>query len=106
MRKKIPCLLLIIFFSGCTTWFHHPATMQLDVPEGPPEFKAGWYDGCRSALSIRSFANSMVYNVTFGNGIYQGDSRYQLGWSLAMSVCNTRAGNFKSQHFMKHSPLQ
>ena len=106
MHKKISCLLLIIFFSGCTTWLHHPATMQLDVPDGPPAFKAGWYDGCRSGLSAKRFANNMVYDVTFGNGIYQGDPKYQLGWSLAMTTCVARAGNFTAQHFMKHSPLQ
>ncbi len=45
---------IILLLTGSCTWFYQPATLSLDVPDGPPEYKAGWYDGCRSRLSIKN----------------------------------------------------
>ena len=89
---------------GCTP-FHHPWIMDLDVPDGPREFKAGWWDGCRSALSVKKTANSMPYNVTFGNGIWQHDSVYQSAWATAFTSCTARAGNFAYMHPFMYAPL-
>jgi len=91
--------------SSCT-WFYHPATLELDVPDGPPEYKAGWYDGCRSGLSTKKhFANSFIYDETFGSGIYQHDPVYQSAWISGFLVCNTTAGHFVTYHPFQFAPF-
>jgi hypothetical protein len=90
--------------------FFQPITMDLKVPDGPPEFKAGWHNGCKSALGMRTFANSYVYqnkgSAEFGNGVYQHDQTYNSAWSNAFFVCATYAGTFVSYHSLKFAPLQ
>jgi hypothetical protein len=90
--------------------FFQPITMDLKVPDGPPEFKAGWHNGCKSALGMRNFANSYVYqnkgSAEFGNGVYQHDQTYNSAWSNAFFVCSTYSGTFVSYHSLKFAPLQ
>jgi hypothetical protein len=90
--------------------FFQPITMDLKVPDGPPEFKAGWHNGCKSALGMRNFANSYVYqnkgSAEFGNGVYQHDQTYNSAWSNAFFVCATYSGTFVSYHSLKFAPLQ
>ena len=90
--------------------FFQPITMDLKVPDGPPEFKAGWHNGCKSALGMRTFANSYVYqnkgSAEFGNGVYQHDQTYNSAWSNAFFVCATYAGTFVSNNSLKFGPLQ
>lgn len=91
--------------------FYQPITMALDVPDGPPEYKAGWHGGCKSALGTRLFANSFVYQKNKGgadlsNGIYQHDPAFQMGWSHGWFACNLHAGTFVSFNSMRHAPLQ
>jgi hypothetical protein len=90
--------------------FFQPITMDLKVPDGPPEFKAGWHNGCKSALGMRNFANSYVYqnkgSAEFGNGVYQHDQTYNSAWSNAFFVCATYAGTFVTYNSLKFGPLQ
>ncbi len=90
--------------------FFQPITMDLKVPDGPPEFKAGWHNGCKSALGMRTFANSYVYQhnrtADFGNGVYQHDQTYNSAWSNAFFVCATYAGTFVNYNSLKFAPLQ
>jgi len=90
--------------------FFQPLTMDMKVPDGPPEFKAGWHDGCKSALGMRNFANAYVYqsnrSAEFGSGVYQHDQTYNSAWSNAFFVCATYAGTFVDYHSMKFAPLQ
>ena len=90
--------------------FFQPITMDLKVPDGPPEFKAGWHNGCKSALGMRTFANSYVYqnkgSAEYGNGVYQHDQTYNSAWSNAFFVCATYAGTFVSYNSLKFAPLQ
>ena len=89
-------LVFIILFSltSCLHLYSTPS-LDLDVPKGPPAFRAGWYDGCRSALSTRRSTLNFVYNPTFGNGIYQDNSDYQNGWGIAFNICATASGTYQ-----------
>lgn len=109
--------LFIIFFimlSSCRMpnnfGFFQPVTMDLRVPDGPPEFKAGWHDGCKSGLGARSFLNSYIYQDKrageFGSGVYQHDSIYNTAWTSAFYVCVTYSANFVNYHAMQYAPLQ
>jgi hypothetical protein len=89
--------------------FYQPITMDLKVPDGPPEFKAGWHAGCKSALASRSFQNSFVYQdeygANYGSGVYQHDPAFQLGWRTAFFACVTHVGYFVGFNSMQHAPL-
>ena len=105
---------LILFCSACrmpdNSGFYNPITMELGVPDGPPEYKAGWYAGCKSALSVKIFANASVYQdnkgPTFGSGIHNHDPMYQAGWGQAYFACVTTLGEFTARPAMLHSPLE
>lgn len=89
--------------------FYQPITMDLKVPDGPPEFKAGWHAGCKSALAYRGFQNSLVYQndkgADYGSGVYQHDPAFQTGWRTAFSACVTHATYFTTFNSMQNAPL-
>ena len=78
------------------------------VPDGPPEFKAAWYAGCKSGLGAsKSFANAFVYdNLDFGSGVYQHDPVYQSVWGAAYFNCVTHMNQFTYYHSFDRGPLQ
>ncbi len=93
--------------------FYQPITMNLDVPEGPPEYKAGWYAGCNSAIATKGlsgFANGYTVetgsNPDLGNGIYQHDPVYQTAWGQAWFACRFYIQDFVDMHTMQYGPLQ
>ncbi|MFZ9469839.1 MAG: hypothetical protein ACO26G_02155 [Rickettsiales bacterium] len=112
MLKKIFILTFLLLFS-CRMpdnfGFYQPITMDLRVPDGPPEFKAGWHAGCKSALANRNFQNSFVYQdkygPNYGQGTFQHDSAFQTGWRVAFFACVTHAGMFTAFNSMQHMPL-
>ena len=93
------------------TGFNQPITLDVRVPEGPPEYKAGWHGGCRSAMGTRSFANSFIYEdkkggASLSNGIYQHDPVFQSGWAEGWFSCNLHIGTFVNYTSMRHGPLE
>jgi hypothetical protein len=97
-------LSLIFALAGCSG-FYKPVTMDLQVPDGPPEFQAGWHDGCSTGLAISGFQNARFVPITAGNGIYQHDPIYQMAHSKALSTCTAQPGFFIS-HQMFAFPLE
>lgn len=91
--------------------FHQPITMTLVVPDGPPEFKAGWHSGCSTGLSNKTFSNAFVYGSSAGpdysNGVYQHDRLFQTGWSQGWFACVLHADQFvaPTHRAFAHSPL-
>lgn len=120
MFKKFYTLIFIfLIIDSCRMpdnfGFYQPITMKMDVPDGPPEFKSGWYNGCRSGLSTKQFSNSVIYDQSFKNdftgpqygyGNYQHDPIFQAAWSQGFFVCTTYSGTFTSNNTMKFAPLQ
>ena len=87
--------------------FWQPITLTLEAPDGPPEYKAGWHAGCKSALAYGAFANAKAYgNVDFGTGVYQHDPMYQTGWGQAWFACVTHIGDFVEFHSFMKGPLE
>ncbi len=97
-------LLLLLIVCNCGG-FYKPATMNLRIPDGPPEFQAGWHDGCNSALATSGFQNARFTSINMGSGIYQHDPVYQLAYGKALFSCASQAGNFRS-HPMFSAPLE
>lgn len=78
--------------------------MPVEVPDGPPEFKAGWYDGCRTGLATKKNPNSSIYEASFGSGIYQHDKVYQGAWSSAFYTCYVTGNRATSSNIFSNSP--
>lgn len=89
--------------------FYQPMTMNLNVPDGPPEFKAGWHAGCKSAASNQAFANGFVYQgkggPDYGSGVYQHDPYFGIGWRAGFYSCITHVTTFVNFHSMQYAPL-
>jgi hypothetical protein len=44
------------FGSTVGNFFFKPASLDIDPPEGPPEYQQGWLDGCESGMAAYSDA--------------------------------------------------
>jgi len=111
--SKISVMILFLSLYSCrgvdNMGFYQPITMDMKVPDGPPEFKAGWHAGCKSALANRGFQNSFVYQEDqgpdYGSGVYQHDPYFQTGWRVAFNACVAYIGGFVGMPSMQHAPL-
>lgn len=109
--KNLSILLTVLYCASCrlpdNLGFYQPVTLRMTVPDGPPEFKAGWYAGCKTALGMgKNFANAWVYGgADFGSGVYQHDPVYQSAWSTSYFNCVTHAMGFTDYHSMWKAPL-
>lgn len=117
MNKFLANLLLIVFAVAASSCrmptnfgFYQPITLDLTTPDGPPEYKAGWYAGCRTALGVKGFANAWVYQTSkgpdMGSGVYQHDPAYQTGWGQGWFACVLHTGDFVEFNSMRDGPLQ
>ncbi len=112
-NKILNIVAIILLLTSCrgvdNMGFYQPITMDLKVPDGPPEFKAGWHAGCKSALANRGFQNSFVYQEKqgpdYGSGVYQHDPYFQTGWRTAFFACVTYIGGFVGMPSMQNAPL-
>ena len=107
---------LLLLLSACRqdgNWgFFQPPGLNIYVPEGPPEFKAGWYAGCRSALSQNTFYNASIFykekgGANFGSGIYQNHPVYQSAWSIGYNNCQIYVATFQQNRYIgDRNPLR
>ncbi len=109
MRKILPILFLFFCFACRSNGFYQPYTSSTELPEGPPEYKAGWRAGCRTAYSADargSFTGGFVYpNVDFGDGTYIGNSIFTSGWLDSFFTCHESMGMFMNGGVFR-APLQ
>ena len=115
MKNKIFIILGFLLISACrlpdNAGFYQPITARVTVPDGPPEYKAGWHAGCRSGFAAKIFANSWVYEreagtADFGSGVYQHDKAFQVGYGQGIWACYGNMLTFTYHHSMKDAPLQ
>lgn len=102
---RLILLILTISITGCSA-FYNPAFMPMEVPDGPPEFKAGWYDGCRTGLATKKNSAASVYKVTFGSGAYQHDTVYQDAWGSAFYTCYVLGGRGVANNMFTDHPAK
>lgn len=112
-NKIFQFIVIILLLNSCrgvdNFGFYQPVTMDLKVPDGPPEFKAGWHAGCRSALANRGFQNSFVFQEEngpdYGSGVYQHDPYFHNGWRTAFFSCVAYISTFVGFNSMQYGPL-
>jgi len=93
MKKIIFGLIIINLISSCNLLFK-PLTLPTKVPDGPPEYQAGWHDGCSSALAAGGYVSGKFHKFGMGNGIYQHDPSYQNAWGSGWFACVTATGGY------------
>jgi hypothetical protein len=98
-------ILIVCSLSGCA-YLTRPVTLEVDVPEGPPEFRAGWHDGCSSALTAGGFLAGRFNKMSMGTGIYQHSSIYQTAWGSGWFACVTASGGYTGMPSHGSAPLQ
>lgn len=114
MRNIFTILSLLLLLCGCYvpdhSGFYNPSLLSMTVPDGPPEYKAGWYAGCKTGSSLKTFNNNWVFQKPngpdFGSGVYVHDPLFQTGWGQGYNVCANYIGEFVGRPAMQHSPLQ
>lgn len=102
-------ILLLFWLAACAVpGFYEPITLDLEVPDGPPAFQAGWRGGCRTGLAIgaRAFTNGFVYDPDFGTGAYQHDPDFLLGWGNGWFSCVIHANMVTAYYPMRKGPLE
>jgi hypothetical protein len=91
--KKIAILSLLILLSGCTQMYSkfnigRPSEINLeDPPEGPPEYKQGFKDGCESGYSgYANHFNKLFYTWKQDPKLTTNNVYYQI-WKDAYAYC-------------------
>ncbi len=117
LMGKICLTAALLILSSCRMptnfGFYQPITMDMNVPDGPPEFKEGWRDGCRSGLANGNFLNSDVYltkegasfSSIYSDSNHSDNAKYRSAWGNAYWVCMTYGSTFVSSNSMQFSPL-
>jgi hypothetical protein len=57
MKKILLSFVICLMLSACTGEggsldLRKPASLDLEPPEGPPEYRQGWRDGCESGMNV------------------------------------------------------
>ena len=91
--RKYTYFVIFVLASSCRG-FYEPITLDMKIPDGPPEYQSGFRSGCRSGLATRNFTNSFVYNPDFGSGVYHHESAYATGWSQGWFACVIHQSTF------------
>jgi len=63
-----------------------PFLMDAD-PEGPPEFKAGWKDGCQSGFATYGTALNKMYYSFYQDFNMLKNPSYNAAWHEAFDYC-------------------
>ena len=110
---KLTLLMMMFFVIACNSGnfgFFQPITLNLEIPDGPVEYRAGWYSGCRSALANSAFANAWIYKKEGGPDLgdpqYQGKPFFQKGWGQGWFACILHTGTFVTRTSFQHSLLR
>ena len=94
--KNVKIILIcfaMLLLSDCRRAFV-PFTTNLKVPDGPPEFQAGWRDGCSSGFSTGNFVAGRFQDYTIGDGSLQHDPTYHNAFVAGWFSCYTSSRGF------------
>ena len=74
----------------------HPTWTYMVDPQGPPEYKLGWQDGCDSGLSAEG---GWDYKLMFGfkkRPELASSDQYKQGWNEGFTYCRFSLAASKS----------
>lgn len=77
----------VLALSSC-----RPLSVQMVTPDGPPEYRLGWEDGCDSGLSAQSTG---FYKLIYGfkkRPEMAASDLYKQGWNEGFAYCRFSLG--------------
>ncbi len=80
---------MLLCLSGC-----RPVELWWSRPEGPPEYTAGWEDGCDTGLSAQD--SGYMYRAVYGykrRPEMMDNEQYKNGWTEGFSYCRFTAAS-------------
>lgn len=77
-----------LFLSACDVFRTKPLGLMMTRNEGPPEYRKGWEDGCKTGIAMmgNSYEKSFYKFTQDPNMIT--DKVYYQAWKNAFSYCN------------------
>jgi hypothetical protein len=82
LRKTVLLLFALVLVSSC-----RPISIWFASPDGPPEYKLGWEDGCDTGLSAQG---TYIYRAIYGfkkRPEMADNDQYKAGWNEGYSYC-------------------
>lgn len=94
MKRLLIVLILSLMVTACTGKggsldLTKPASLNLEPPEGPPEYRQGWSDGCESGMNVYSadfYKFWKVYEFRQDENLRNNRVYYQV-WKDAYLYC-------------------
>ncbi len=84
MRKLF--LIPVLALSSCAFGGSSPLFMNVDQP-GPPEYKAGWKDGCQSGLATYGSVFYKAQYSFYQNYSMMNNPAYVAAWHESFDYC-------------------
>lgn len=82
MKKIIAIALLTLIVTGC-----RPSGLLFTNPQGPPEYKLGWEDGCDSGVSAEgNWMDKLAYGFKKRPEMAAND-QYKQAWNEGFTYC-------------------
>ena len=90
--KNLALIPMFFLFAACVWEGPSPAFLDMDPP-GPPEYKAGWRDGCESGFATYGTAFYKTYYSFYQDFNMLKNRHYNAAWHEAFNFC--RHYNYK-----------
>jgi len=83
VHKRFLVIFTLLMLSSC-----RPVVLWYSEPEGPPDYKLGWQDGCDSGLSAED--SGYIYRAVYGfkkRPEMAENDQYKVGWTDGFTYC-------------------
>ena len=84
--KKLLSIIALLGLVSCSSFGPEPLFMSTNIP-GPPEYKAGWKDGCESGYATYAPAHYKMWYAYYQNYGMLKNPQYNAGWHEAFDYC-------------------
>lgn len=101
--SSLACIFLILLLAGCNTSrngnFFSFKGMPKPPTEGPPEYIAGWEDGCQTGMTAYSTTMLRTFHTAQVNAPMMSNTNYNKGWRLGNRYCNYYTSRYLSMGY-------
>jgi hypothetical protein len=91
MRRVVSIAILMVMLSGCEHFVSQVTNQRpwglSDTPDGPPEFKKGWEDGCETGIAAYADGWTKMFNTYKQDANLVGNPIYYRAWRDAYTYC-------------------
>jgi hypothetical protein len=92
---RVIILLSLVMLTACTGRNHSfdltkPISLNMNPPEGPPNYQQGWSDGCESSLASTNTNLQLLlktHQYTIDPQAWQRDWLYRRAWNYGYRHC-------------------